>query len=110
MEGITLEQKDILKSMMVSGSNISKVRIMGGAAKSEIWCQMQADMYDTKVKTLRISDAALVGVAIFAALGVGLFSNIEEAVSMMVHPGKEYNPNPKNVKIYEKIAKFQTNC
>jgi len=103
MEGITLEQKDILKSMSVTGQKIDKVRIVGGAAKSEIWCQIQADMYGSKVETLRVPDAALVGAAIFAGLGVGLFPDIEEAVEKMVHAEKEYSPIAENVSVYNEL-------
>ena len=103
MEGITLEQKDILHSMSVTGNQIDQVRIMGGATKSELWCQMQADVYHSKVETLRVPDAALVGAAIFAGLGVGLFTSIEEAVAKMVHTEKEYYPNADSVAVYEKL-------
>ncbi len=103
MEGITLEQKDILRSMRVTGNKIEKVRIMGGAAKSELWCQMQADMYDKEVETLKVSDAALVGAAIFAGVGVGLFKNIKQGVSRMVKIDKKYYPIKENVETYDQI-------
>jgi xylulokinase len=103
IEGITLEQKDILNSMLVTGNRIDKVRIMGGAAKSELWCQIQADMYNSKVETLRVSDAALVGAAIFAGIGVGLYGDVVKAAEEMVHPEKEYAPDPERAELYEEL-------
>ena len=49
------------------------LRAMGGATKSPLWCQMQADMYKLPVETLEVADAALVGAAIAAGVGVGIF-------------------------------------
>jgi len=95
--------KDILNSMSVTGEKIDKVCIVGGTAKSEVWCQMQADMYSSKVETLRVPDAALVGAAIFAGLGIGLFSDIYEAVTKMVHAEKEYSPVAENVRVYNEL-------
>jgi xylulokinase len=103
IEGITLEQKDILNSMLVTGNRIDKVRIMGGAAKSVLWCQIQADMYNLKVETLRVPDAALVGAAIFAAIGVGLYDDIGKAVREMVHQEQEYVPDTERAELYETL-------
>jgi xylulokinase len=103
IEGITLEQKDILNSMLITGNQIDKVRIMGGAAKSELWCQIQADMYNLKVETLRVPDAALVGAAVFAATGVGLYSDVGKAVGEMVHQEQEYVPDLERAELYEAL-------
>jgi xylulokinase len=103
MEGITLEQKDILTSMKNTGIKLNQVRIMGGATKSDIWNQMQADMYNLPVETLKVTDAAVLGAAICGAVSIGLFSGIAEAAQKMVKTDKRYEPNAQTVKVYEKI-------
>ena len=69
MEGITLEVRDMVNSMVAAGIPIQQVRILGGATKSEVWNQMQADVYNRPVQTLKMTDAALMGAALFAAVG-----------------------------------------
>ena len=100
IEGITMEQKDILYALKRYGLSVSRVRAMGGAAKSRIWCQIQADMYGIPVETLKVPDAALLGAAIFAGVGAGIFSDIKDAAEKMVNVDKTYLPNQRNTKRY----------
>ncbi len=108
MEGITLEQKDILTSMKKTGIKLDKVRIMGGATKSDLWNQMQADMYNLPVETLMTADAAVLGAAICGAVSIGLFGGIAEAAHKLVKTNKRFEPNPQTVKVYEEI--YQIYC
>jgi xylulokinase len=103
IEGITLEMKDILSAMLDSGIGVDKIRIMGGATKSAIWNQIQADMYKRSVETLKITDAALLGAAIFAGAGSGCFSGIHDGVSRMVAVDCVYEPIEQNVEIYDEL-------
>lgn len=103
VEGITLEQKDIITSMMKTGVNIDKIHVMGGASKSQIWNQIQADMYDMPVQTLKTNDAACLGAAIFAGMGVHIFDSLEEGVNSMVSFDQEYEPIPCHVEIYNEL-------
>ncbi len=103
MEGITLEIKDMLNSMYNSGIDITHVRILGGPTKSPLWNQMQADIYNRPVATLKITDAAVLGAAICAGVGVGLFKDIREGVSQMVAVDQTYEPKPENAEIYAEL-------
>lgn len=103
VEGITMEQKDIMESIIRGGGKFSKVRIMGGATKSQVWNQIQADVYNLPCETLEVSDAAVLGAAICAGKGVGVFSSIEEAANAMVKLKKRYEPNPENAAAYRKL-------
>ena len=102
MEGITLEMKDIINSIINSGIRVTSAKLIGGAAKSGIWNQIQCDMYKMDVLTLKIPDAAVLGASIFAGVGAGLFNSISEGVSSMVVPDKKYTPGPDS-EIYEKL-------
>jgi len=106
IEGITLEVKDILESMYASGVDARTMRILGGPTKSELWNQIQADVYNRRVETLRFPDAAILGAAILAGVGVGTFRDIREAAERMVAVDKAYTPNPQAAKIYAEL--FET--
>lgn len=103
VEGITLEQKDILQSMKNAGKTFSYVRIVGGATKSEVWNQIQADVYGLPCETLAVSDAAALGAAISAGYGVGVFASLKEGAERMVQVKKRYEPNSENTRKYEKL-------
>ncbi|MBN2072992.1 MAG: xylulose kinase [Actinobacteria bacterium] len=103
MEGITLGVKDMIVTMLESGIHINNIRILGGPTKSDLWNQMQADIYGKAVETLMVKDAAILGAAIFAGVGVGLFGNIKEASEAMVNVDKKYEPIEENSKKYNKL-------
>ncbi len=103
MEGITLEVKDMLISMLQSGVPIEKVHILGGPTKSKLWNQMQADMYNRPVQTLKTTDAAPLGAAICAGVGTGLFSGIAEGADAMVRIDETYEPNSATAALYEDL-------
>jgi xylulokinase len=103
LEGITLEMRDIIESMVASEVNIKNIRIMGGATKSDIWNQIQSDVYNKSVETLKITDAAVLGAAIMAGVGKHVFKDIREGVKAMVHVGKKYEPIKRNSQIYNEM-------
>ena len=103
MEGITMEIKDIFSSMYAAGLSIDHVRILGGPTKSPLWNQLQADIYNRPVDTLKTKDAAVLGAAICAGAGVGLFKDIREGVSAMVAVDQTYQPNPQNAALYDEL-------
>jgi len=103
LEGITLEMKDILTSMINSGVKISNVRLTGGASKSLVWNQIQSDTYNLAVETLKVTDTAVVGAAIMGGVGVGVFKDIKDGVEQMVRVDQKFEPNSKNAEIYAEL-------
>ena len=106
MEGIVLEQKDILHSLKDAGKEFSHVRIVGGATKSPVWNQIQADVYNLPCETLAINDAAALGAAISAGAGTRIFSSLAEGAENMVHIGERYEPVPQNADRYEELYRI----
>ncbi|MDR1710442.1 MAG: hypothetical protein LBR58_01050 [Propionibacteriaceae bacterium] len=103
MEGITIEARHILDSMLSAGVQMEDViTLTGGASKSPGWCQIVADVFGIKIRTLDVPDAAVLGAAGLAAVGAGLFENVAEVVAKMVRFDKVYEPIEENVAIYNK--------
>ncbi|MDR0486329.1 MAG: hypothetical protein LBH29_06360 [Elusimicrobiota bacterium] len=103
MEGITLEARHILESVLKAGVVMEDIiTVTGGASKSKEWCQILADIMGRKIRTLNVPDASVLGAAGLAAIGAGLYENIDEVVSEMIHFGDIYEPIAKNVDTYNK--------
>jgi xylulokinase len=103
IEGITLEARHILESVLAAGVVMDDtVTVTGGASKSKTWCQTLADVLARKIRTLVVSDAAVLGAAGLAAVGAGLIDGPGEFVRNMVKFGDSYEPIPANVEIYDK--------
>ena len=65
------------------GLDVEEIRAMGGGASSPLWCQMKADMTGKRLVTLKNKETACLGSAILAAVGVGAFASVEEAVKLL---------------------------
>jgi len=104
MEGVAFELRMIVEAMEnVLKKPFKSIRLSGGGAKSDLWCQIQADVYGRPVEKLRVSECTTLGAAILGAVGAGVFNNIEEAVENIVHPYKFIEPSHKNNEIYNDL-------
>lgn len=94
------ENIDLLKSLSIP---VKKIRSLGGAAKSDIWLKIKADVLDVPVEVPECSEAASLGVIVLAGVGARVFSNISQAVKEVVKVKKSFCPDPSNVAIYQRI-------
>jgi xylulokinase len=103
VEGISLEARHILESALAAGVEMDEViTVTGGASKSRTWCQILADVMGRGIRTMEVSDAAVLGAAGLAAIGSGMLGGVDGFVGRMVRFGEVYDPIPANVEVYNK--------
>ena len=100
MEGVALEIRDMMESWLTAGLKIDVLRLGGGASKSPLWNQIQADVYDRPVQTLACGESTVLGAAILAGVGAGVFGSIAQGVEAMVHVAGEVQPKAENRQVY----------
>ena len=100
MEGVALEIRDMMESWMAAGLKIDVLRLGGGAAQSPLWNQIQADVYGRPVQTLQCGESTVLGAAILAGVGAGVFKSIAQGVQAMVHVAGEVDPRNENRQVY----------
>ena len=76
------------------------VRLAGGAAHSEVWTQMFADILGLPVETVDVNETGALGCAIAAAAATGAYGSIQEAAEKMCPVGKRFEPDPEAGKYY----------
>ncbi len=109
LEGICLEIRWMLDAAQKLGVPINEVRIWGGAAKSPLWNQIAADIYGVPVAQTAVSEAGLVGAAICAGVGIGLFKSACDGARRMVHIERCFDPDPRLRARYDELfAVYQT--
>jgi xylulokinase len=101
MEGVVLEIRDMLEQWRAAGLDADCLRIGGGATRSALWNQIQADVYGRPVETLRVSESTGLGAAMMGGLGAGLFASLEEGVEAMVHVTDRIEPRAENHRRYD---------
>lgn len=101
MEGVTFSLRDTIELLRDADVSVNEVRASGGGAKSKLWLQMQADIYNASIVTTNVSETGCVGAAMLAAIGAGHFKDAEEACNQIIKPISVTEPQPKNVEMYE---------
>jgi xylulokinase len=103
LEGVCLELRWIIDEAKKLGTDIEEVRIWGGAAKSPLWNQIAADIYGVPAAMTEVPDAGLVGAAICAGIGIGMFENAQEGSEAMVRVVERYEPDSSKAAKYDEI-------
>ena len=85
MEGVTFGLMDSLQLVREMGFHVPKVRVSGGGARSAVWRQMMADVFDAEVTTVNSTQGAAYGAAILASVGVGVYPDVSQATRCIVH-------------------------
>lgn len=108
LEGIVFSFEDIMTIFDAQGNDFDTVVSIGGGAKSPVWLQIQADIFNKKVVSLVNEQGPGMGAAMIAATGAGWFDSLQDTAKEFVSYGKEYLPNPENVKKYQKLYQLYT--
>ncbi len=109
IEGITLEVRDMLESLVRAGVTFERVHLLGGPTKSPLWNQIQADVYGHPVCTLVNGDAAVTGAAILAGVGVGVFKDASSGVANLVKMQSLYRPDDSSHERYNALYEVYKN-
>lgn len=82
------------------GQHVGAIRILGGGAQSELWCQIMADVLDRPLE--RVADprnAQLRGVALWSLVGLGRLSLAQAAANVPID--QVFRPDPNHREIYD---------
>lgn len=102
LEGVTFDLRQSLELIEEKGIRVDEVRAIAGGAKSPLWCSIKADIYQKPIRTLRNFEGGVVGGAILAGLGTGVYRSVTEAVDRMVSIEGTYQPDPERVSRYDR--------
>lgn len=103
-EGVAFAVRDLLeRCRAAAGLAPTVLRVSGGGSASDFWNQVKADVTGLPVQRTAISDAACLGAALLAAVGVRAFENLDQAVSAMVQIGDNIDPAPDRVSRYDRL-------
>ncbi len=107
MEGVVFGLRETYELILLAKPDMKPTEVVssGGASKSRLWRQIQADIMGLPVKTLTgAAEGGAYGAAVVAGVGAGLWGSIEDAAQMLkVETVTE--PIPENVEKYNKIIK-----
>ena len=84
VEAITYGLRDSLELIRQSGIRVNEVRAAGGGARSPIWRQWLADIFNAEITLINSSEGGALGVALLAGVGTGVWKTTREACSTVL--------------------------
>jgi len=103
MESCACLLREMLDPLADHGLRLASVRSLGGAARSDLWLQMKADLLGLPVERPACPDAASLGAAMLAATGTGRFASVADAAGAWYRPDRLFQPNPALLDTYSAL-------
>lgn len=99
LEGVGYGCRECLE-VMDPLDTIKRIKITGGGARSDVWCQIISDIINREVESIDIIEGPAYGAALLAGMGCGLFKDLQTNLNTHAKIGKLYYPNLRNGDIY----------
>ena len=105
-EGIVFSHMVHVERLFRNREKPEAIRLAGGAANSEEWVQIFADVLGIPVETVACDEQGIMGAAMAAGIGAGVFETYEQAVRSLVHVSRRVEPHREYQAVYEKKYKL----
>ena len=108
LEGVAFALRDSLEVAKSLGIKIERTKICGGGAKSPLWKQIIANVMNIKVDVLEVEEGPSLGGAMLAAVGCGVYPDVETAGRKLAKVVDTVEPTPELAAKYEeRYQKFK---
>jgi xylulokinase len=101
LEGCAFQLRAIIESADLGGRK--DLVAVGGGAKGALWLRIMADVTGMTLQIPRVLEAGALGAAIFAAVGLGLYRDVQEAGRALVRIVAQYDPDEARQARYDRI-------
>ncbi len=92
-EGVAYSARLAMESLEASAClRPTEINHSGGGAASNIWCQIRADVLGRPIKRMKMRAAGVLGAALMAGVGVGVFGSLREAAKKFVTADRVFAP------------------
>ncbi|MHB1455923.1 MAG: FGGY-family carbohydrate kinase [Armatimonadota bacterium] len=102
LESLSFSLRENTEFLKNNGFRLDVIRSIGGGAKSDLWLQMKADVCGIPVERPKVTEAATLGASMIAAVGMGVYSSIEECSKRFYHTDRTFIPQADATAAYEK--------
>lgn len=96
LEGVALSARMLCEACdAAAGEAPPRLFYAGGGARSDLWAQIKADCLGRPLDRMAYLDAGCLGAAIMAAVGVGAYPSLADAVSAMTRVERSFEPDQR---------------
>lgn len=94
LEGVAYGLRDSLELMRGLGLKVDEVRVSGGGAQSALWRRILADVFDSEIARVNVTQGAAYGAALLAGVGAGVYASVPEASDATIRVIDCLEPGP----------------
>jgi len=102
LEGVAFSLKDTFTIFDEMKVPVKSIRLGGGGARSPLWRQIQADVYNHEVEIVEAEEGAAYGAAILAGVGAKIWPSVDSACDSVVRVVHRVQPNPASAEAMQK--------
>jgi sugar (pentulose or hexulose) kinase len=103
-EGIAYEHRLAMEGIQAAtGERIREYVILGGGSRSDLWCQIMADVLGATVTRAHTAEATNLGAGILCAFGVGWYPSVEQAAAAMTGVAGSFQPDDRARELYDHL-------
>jgi xylulokinase len=103
LEGVAFSLRDSLEILRHLRIPVDQIRASGGGSRNALWRQIQSDIYNKEVVTLRESEGSAYGAALLAGVGTKVYASVPEAAKATIQVSAQVAPDPDRVRVYDKL-------
>lgn len=103
LEGVVMNLHTILPALEASIGRTQVIKATGGFARSEIWRQMLADVFDREVVVPESIESSCFGAAMLGLYAIGKLKSLE-SVGAMIGATYRHRPDPERAAVYERLT------
>ena len=104
LESATFYFVDSVAALRKLGADTSSFTATGGGARSDAWLQIKADIFGVPFVRPAITEAGVLGAALLAGLGTGVYRDAAEGVSRFVRRDRVFEPDAGRHAVYRERA------
>lgn len=101
-EGVAFSHKMHVDRLLELRQKPSAIRIAGGAANSQAWLHIFADVLNMPLEVVSTQELGTLGAAMAAAVCAGVYADYAHAAKQMVSYKQTIYPNKERVEIYQR--------
>ncbi|GKX29541.1 xylulokinase [Vallitalea longa] len=106
LEGVSFGLRDSLEILRELKVPIKEVRVYGGGAKSQLWRQILADIFDCNMNTINTNQGPALGGAILGCVAADESKSVEQVCGKLIKVTNTVEPIAQNVDKYNKVYKI----
>ncbi len=107
MEGVAFSARHLLEPLQAAaGFHCGSLAISGGASRSDLGCQVKADIMNRSLRRVENIDTGVFGAALMAATGIGVYQDLDEAAAQGVLFDRSFEPRAQHRDRYDSLYRI----